>query len=86
MTGQQIREIFKANDNKQSIMPSMSTIANINIHTPVKLGMDEKTLDYYYEVDILEMAKSDIDDKLISQMKEDGWKVSKDRKSLVNYC
>ena len=75
MTKNELIELLK--DNKEDIKNHISAaaLANITKFASVSLQMDGDTLDYYYEVDIDELVKSEIPEEEFNVMKEQGWSV-----------
>ena len=47
--------------------------------------MDDKTLDYYFGIDLLEIEESNMPQDYILYLKESGWSISEDNKELVKY-
>lgn len=75
MTSIELKELFKGNKKSDSKKISASAVANIHKFATVNLRMDDKTLDYYYEVDIDELADSSMPKGEYEVMKEQGWKI-----------
>lgn len=76
MTNTEIKELFKGNRKSSSKSISAMALTNIYKFASVNLCMDNKTLDYYYEVDIDELANSEMPNAEFNVMKEQGWKIS----------
>lgn len=75
MTSAELKELFKGNKKSDSKRISAAAVANINKFATVNLRMDDKTLDYYYEVDIDELVDSEMPKDEYGVMKEQGWKI-----------
>jgi hypothetical protein len=73
-------------DNKVSYSSiKLTSLANISRFVNVRLQMDNKSLDYYYEMNVDELLKSDIPNDELEVMKEQGWSFSNDNKFLILY-
>ena len=83
MTKADIKELFKDNKKSNSKKISAAALSNIIKFATVNLRMDSKTLDYYYEVSIDELADSSMPKAEYEVMKEQGWKIKSD--NLVIY-
>lgn len=62
---------------------SMSALANIMKFVNVELEMDEKSLDYYYVIDIDKLSKSQMPKDELGTLKSQGWSFSDDKKFLI---
>ena len=49
----------------------------------VNLRMDDKTLDYYYEVDIDELLESEMPNEEYGIMKEQGWTLNENNLNIL---
>ncbi len=73
-------------DNKVSYSSiKLTSLANISRFVNVRLQMDNKSLDYYYEMNVDELLKSHIPSDELEVMKEQGWSFSNDNKFLILY-
>lgn len=63
----------------------LSSLINITEYVDVQLKMDDKTLDYYFGIDLLEIEESNMPQDYILYLKESGWAISEDNKELVKY-
>jgi hypothetical protein len=75
MTNTELKELFKGNKKSDSKRISAAALANIGKFATVNLRMDDKTLDYYYEVNIDELLESEMPKAEYEVMKEQGWKI-----------
>lgn len=64
---------------------SASALANIMKFVDVKLQMDKHTFDYYYEMNVDDLLKSDMPKEEIETLKNQGWSFSNDKKTLIIY-
>jgi len=58
-------------------------IANIMGHVNVTLEMDEKSLDYYYNINVNELLESDMPLDDLDDLKEEGWAFDESKKNIV---
>ena len=73
-------------DNKVSYSSiGLTSLANISRFVNVRLQMDNKSLDYYYEMDVDELLKSHMPNDELEVLKEQGWSFSDDNKMLILY-
>lgn len=84
MTLDKLKETLK--DNKASYS-SIETkdLYNIFGFVTVNLQMDNKTLDYYYEINVNELLDSDMPNEELETMRKQGWAFSDNEKYLVLY-
>lgn len=75
MTIAEVKELFKDNKKSDSKKISAAALANITKFATVNLRMDNKTLDYYYEVSIDELVVSPMPKAEYEVMNEQGWKI-----------
>lgn len=75
MTSAEVKELFKDNKKSDSKKISAAALANITKFATVNLRMDNKTLDYYYEVSIDELVGSPMPKVEYEAMNEQGWKI-----------
>lgn len=64
---------------------SASALANIMKFVDVKLLMDRHTFDYYYEMKVDELLKSEFPKEELETLKNQGWSFSQDNKNLILY-
>lgn len=84
MTTNQIKQLFNNNPNKGDI--TLSDIVDLAQKINIEGKLDKETLNYYYCVDILALAKANIEDDVIYNMVNQGWELSKDKKKIVKFC
>jgi hypothetical protein len=75
MISAEVKELFKDNKKSDSKKISAAALANITKFATVNLRMDNKTLDYYYEVSIDELVGSPMPKAEYEVMNEQGWKI-----------
>jgi hypothetical protein len=75
MTNAELKELFKGNKKSDSKKITAAALTNIAKFVMPNLCMDDKTLDYYYEVGIDELLESDMPLAEYEVMKEQGWKI-----------
>lgn len=83
MTKEELKELFKDNKLSNSKKISAAALANIMKFAMVNLQLDDKTLDYYYEVDIDELLESEMPDEEYDVMKEQGWALNKNNLNIL---
>lgn len=83
MTENKLREIFKNNTLNEKGKITSSAIVNIGTFAKVNIKMDRKTFDYYYEVNINDLVKSNMPNEEYEVMKNQGWSIDGD--NLVLY-
>ena len=83
MTRDILKELFKDNKLSNSKKISAAALANIMKFAMVNLRMDDKTLDYYYEVDIDELLESEMPDEEYNVMKEQGWTLNENNLNIL---
>ena len=76
MTKEELIELLKENKLSDSKRISAAALANIIKFAAVNLRMDDKTLDYYYDVSIDELLGSEMPDEEYNVMKEQGWTIN----------
>ena len=64
---------------------SASALANIMKFVGVELQMDKHTFDYYYEMSVDDLLKSDMPKEELETLKNQGWSFDNDKKSLILY-
>ena len=68
----ELEEILK--DNKPTFVKvSSSRLANIMQYVGVELKIDKYSLDYFYEINVEDLLKSQIPPKDIEEMASEGW-------------
>jgi hypothetical protein len=83
MTKEELKELFKDNKLSDSKKISAAALANIMKFAMVNLRMDDKTLDYYYEVDIDELLESEMPNEEYGIMKEQGWTLNENNLNIL---
>ena len=76
MTKNELIELLKDNKSNERHHISAAALANIIKFAAVNLRMDDKTLDYYYDVSIDELLGSEMPDEEYNVMKEQGWTIN----------
>ena len=76
MTKNELIELLKDNKSDERHHISAAALANIIKFAAVNLRMDDKTLDYYYDVSIDELLGSEMPDEEYNVMKEQGWTIN----------
>jgi len=76
MTKEGLIELLKKNKLSDSKKISAAALANIIKFAAVNLRMDDKTLDYYYDISIDELLGSEMPDEEYNVMKEQGWTIN----------
>ena len=76
MTKEGLIELLKKNKLSDSKKISAAALANIIKFAAVNLRMDDKTLDYYYDVSNDELFGSEMPDEEYNVMKEQGWTIN----------
>jgi len=64
---------------------SASALVNIMKFVDVELLMDRHTFDYYYEMKVDELLKSEFPKEELETLKKQGWSFSDDNKNLILY-
>ena len=83
MTKEELKELFKDNKLSDSKKISAAALANIMKFAMVNLRMDDKTLDYYYEVDIDELLEPEMPNEEYGIMKEQGWTLNENNLNIL---
>lgn len=83
MTKEELKELFKDNKLSDSKKISAAALANIMKFAMVNLRMDDKTLDYYYEVDVDELLESEMPNEEYGIMKEQGWTLNENNLNIL---
>lgn len=64
---------------------SFAEMANIMAYVGVKLQMDRHTLDYYYEIDVGDLLKSNITKDELDTLKKQGWAFNDNNEKIILY-
>ena len=84
MTTNQIRQLFS--DSGNDTILEMNDVVELGQHVKIDTKIDKSTLDYYYSIDIMALAKSGISDDMIYDMINKGWALNKSKTEIVKYC
>ena len=84
MTTNQIKQLF-ANSENDTIL-EMNDIIELGQYVKIETKMDKSTFDYYYSINIMDLAKSKIDDDIIYGIINKGWHLNKTKTEIVKYC
>jgi hypothetical protein len=82
MSLEDIKTVFNNNTLSYNKISAVD-LANIAKFVEVKLQMDKSTLDYYYEINVSDLAKSKITNGELETMQKQGWSLSDDSKNLI---
>lgn len=82
LTTGQIIKLFTNSKNPTGAPPTFENIVKLMQHVNIASEMDRNGIDYHYKVNLLELSKSGIPDDDIFGMVNEGWRLSKDRKSI----
>ena len=82
MSLEEIKTVFGSNTLSYNKISAVD-LANIAKFVEVKLQMDKSTLDYYYEINVSDLAKSKITSGELETMQKQGWSFSDDSKNLI---
>ena len=80
MNTNQIRQLFS--DSGNDTILEMNDVVELGQHVKIDTKIDKSTLDYYYSIDIMALAKSGISDDMINK----GWTLNKSKTEIVKYC
>jgi hypothetical protein len=75
MTKNDLKTLLKDNSSEEKHKLNASAFINIALFTDVALKMDEKTFDYYYEIDIDSLVNSKLPQEEYEVIKNQGWSV-----------
>ena len=64
----------------------MNDVVELGQHVKIDTKIDKSTLNYYYSIDIMTLAKSGINDDMIYDMINKGWTLNKSKTEIVKYC
>jgi hypothetical protein len=84
MSSKEIKEMF-TRDEPLSNVVHMTSLGNIMPFAKVDLKMDRLTMNYYYEIDVEEITKSEIPNEEYEQMAKDGWTYDNSSNKLILY-
>ena len=84
MNTNQIRQLFS--DSGNDTILEMNDVVELGQHVKIDTKIDKSTLDYYYSIDIMALAKSGIIDDMIYDMINNGWTLNKSKTEIVKYC
>lgn len=84
MTTNQLRQLF-SNSGNDTIL-EMNDVVELGQHVKIDTKIDKSTLDYYYSINIMDLAKSGINDDMIYDMINKGWALNKSKTEIVKYC
>ena len=80
----ELREALSGNTLSYTTV-NVASMVNIIKFVNVELQMDKHTFDYYYEIDVNKLVKSDMPKEELETLREQGWSFSDDGKSLILY-
>ena len=80
----ELREALSGNTLSYTTV-NVASMVNIIKFVNVELQMDKHTFDYYYEIDVDKLVKSDMPKEELETLREHGWSFSNDGKSLILY-
>lgn len=83
-TTSQLIKIFSKSKKSDEPQDTVA-VADIIEHVGVESGIADNHMDYFCKIDLLELSKSDMPEEQVFEMAENGWVLSKDRKSLLFY-
>lgn len=84
MTTNQIKQLFSDSGNDTAL--DMNDVVEVGQHVKIDTKIDKSTFDYYYSIDIMDLAKSGINDDMIYDMISKGWTLNKSKTEIVKYC
>lgn len=84
MSSKELKEMFTRNEPLSNVV-KMVQITNLMQFVNVNLQMDRTHMNYYYEIDIDELASSNIPNEEYEEMKKYGWTYNKNTNKLVLY-
>ena len=82
MKKEEIKGILGKNELR-FVSVSFFEINELMRYAKVNLKMDSVSLDYYYEIDIDELCKSDIPLEMVMGMKDRGWCISEGGEKII---
>lgn len=86
-TTNQLIQIFQKS-GKEGVGIDAHLITKISQYVKIASGIDfECGIDSYcFKINLLELSKSGMPDELVYEMADNGWKLSKDRRSIEFFC
>lgn len=84
MSLEELKNALDSNTLSYSLI-NASALANIMRFVDARLQIDKHTFDYYYEIDVNDLLKSDMPKEEIETLKKQGWSFDNDKKSLILY-
>ena len=84
MNTNQLRQLFS--DSGNDTILEMNDVVELGQHVKIDTKIDKSTLDYYYSINIMDLAKSGISDDMIYDMINKGWTLNKSKTEIVKYC
>lgn len=85
MTTNQIKQLFNNNTSHNEEI-ELSDIVELAQKVKIENKIDKDKLNYYYSIDVLDLAKSKIEDDAIYNMVNKGWTLSQDKLKIVKFC
>ena len=84
MSKDEIMEALEGNEIAYRKIGS-EEISNIMAYVPILLKIDEKTQDYFYQIDIEDLMESDMPIDDLADLKEEGWSIDDSERFLILY-
>ena len=84
MSKDEIMEALEGNEIAYRKIGS-EEISNIMAYVPILLKIDEKTQDYFYQIDIEDLMESDMPTDDLADLKEEGWSIDDSESFLILY-
>ncbi len=84
MTREEIEGALGGNPLMRSRI-TMRAIGDLMHYATPRLLMDKDSLDYYYEVDVDELASSSMPKETLEDLRNDGWSLSEDKARILVY-
>ena len=75
MTKNDLKDLLKDNSSEERHKIDAAATVNIGRFAFVSLQMDNKTLDYYYEIDIDELLNSEMPKEEYEVLRDQGWSI-----------
>lgn len=82
MLTKEIVSLFKSNVGQVGNV-DISDFARYKEYVDISLKLAENKVDYYYEISIYELSKSQVPNELIQELKNNGWTLSKNCSHLI---
>ena len=83
MTKNELKELLKDNSSEEKHKIDASALVNIGKFSFVSLQMDNKTLDYYYEIDMDDLLSSEMPQEEYEVLKDQGWSIKGNK--IINF-